>query len=91
MAKTVSGIIGLLLLVVMAGGAGWAQQREANLMGGPMSPMIERPTLVACTDDRISRCKAAAYVQCTPKCQTAGQACDQCKKAYEDHCELGCK
>jgi hypothetical protein len=53
--------------------------------------MIERPTLVACTDDRISKCKDAAYHQCVPKCKAASQACDQCKKAYEDVCELGCK
>jgi hypothetical protein len=91
MAKIVSGIIGLLVLVVMAGGAGWAQQREASLMGGPMSPMIERPTLVACTDDRIAKCKDVAYHECVPKCKAASPACDQCKKAYEDLCELGCK
>ena len=33
---------------------------------GPMSPMIERPTLVACADDRSSTCKAAAYAPVRP-------------------------
>jgi hypothetical protein len=53
--------------------------------------MIERPTLVACTDDRIAKCKDVAFHECVPKCKADSAACDQCKKAYEDLCELGCK
>ena len=91
MAKIVSAIVGLLALVAMAGGVGWAQQREAKLMRGPMSPMVEQPTLVACTPDRIRYCNDVVPQQCTRQCSGgANHACDQCQTAYMQLCHLGC-
>ena len=60
MAKTVSGAIGLLVLVAIAGGAGWAQQ----------APACDRAKAAACTDPKVVEClnqhkgNQAAISQC---------------------------
>jgi hypothetical protein len=60
MAKTVSGAIGLLVLVTIAGGAAWAQQ----------APACDRAKAAACTDQKVVEClnqhkgNQAAISQC---------------------------
>jgi hypothetical protein len=46
MAKTVSGAIGLLVLVGIAGGGAWAQQ----------APACDRAKAAACTDQKVVEC-----------------------------------
>ena len=40
----------LASVTLFAAGAGWAEQREAMVLSGPMSPMTERPTAVNIND-----------------------------------------
>ena len=86
MAKTVSGIIGLLVLVVMAGGAGWAQQREAKVLSGPMSPMTERPTAVndKCTLGQVTTCSGAGVPSCNAICNNPKQGAGDCSNCMGD-------
>ena len=60
MAKLASGTIGLLVLLVAASGAGWAQQ----------APACDRAKAAACTDQKVVEClnqhkgNQAAISQC---------------------------
>ena len=56
----------LASITLLAAGAGWAEQREAMVLRGPMSPMTERPTAVNCTLGQVTTCKRCrcAVVQC---------------------------
>jgi hypothetical protein len=62
MTKIVSGAIGLLVLVAVAGGSGWAQQAQA--------PACDRAKASACTDQKVVECLSqhkgnqAAISQC---------------------------
>jgi hypothetical protein len=90
MAKMVSGAIGLLVLVAVAGGAAWAQQREATLLRGPMSPMTESPTVVACTLGQVANCNGVRDNACASECKIIAN-CAPCKdKAYND-CVATCR
>jgi hypothetical protein len=90
MAKMVSAAVGLLVLVVMASGAGWAEQREARLLRGPMSPLTERPTAVACTLGQIAACNGTRDSACASECKIIAN-CAPCKdKAYND-CVATCR
>jgi hypothetical protein len=90
MAKMASGTIGLLVLLVVASGTAWAEQREARLLRGPMSPMTERPTAVACTLGQITNCNGVRDTSCTSECKIIAN-CAPCRdKAYND-CVAACR
>jgi hypothetical protein len=86
MAKMVWGTIGLVVLVALAGGAGWAEQREARLVRGPMSPLMERPTVVACTNPQSANCTNIANSTCTSACTIVAN-CQPCKDKAKSECE----
>ena len=62
MAKMVSEAIGLVVLVAVVGGSGWAQQAQA--------PACDRAKAAACTDQKVVEClnqhkgNQAAISQC---------------------------
>jgi hypothetical protein len=82
---------------LFAAGAGSAEQREAMVLSGPMSPMTERPTAVndkrptavidKCT---LTVCMNAGVPECNAICskpkQGVGDACGDCRGAANARC-----
>ena len=75
------GLLTLITLSLAASGAGWAEQREAKLLRGPMSPMAERPILVACTLGQTAACNDAGKDSCKSNNLALYQACLDSAKA----------
>ena len=87
----------LASVTLFAAGAGWAEQREAMVLSGPMSPMTERPTAVndkrptavidKCT---LTVCVNVVYAECNAICskpkQGVGDACGDCRGAANARC-----
>ena len=81
------GLLALLALSLWASSAGWAEQREAKLLRGPMSPMTERPILVACTLGQTAACNDAGRNTCKSNNIALYQAClDEAKAACMAAC-----
>ena len=81
------GLLTLITLSLAASGAGWAEQREAKLLRGPMSPMTERPVPVACTLGQVAVCNDAGRNTCKSNNVALYQAClDEAKAACMAAC-----
>jgi hypothetical protein len=81
----------LASVTLFAAGAGWAEQREAMVFSGPMSPMTERPTAVndkrptavidKCT---LTVCSQAGVPECNAICNNPKQLVGQCSNCMGD-------
>ena len=72
------GLLALVTLSIAASGAGSAEQREAMLLSGPMSPMTERPTAVDCTLGQVTTCQGAGVPSCNAICNNPKQGAGDC-------------
>ena len=81
------GLLALLALSLWASSAGWAEQREAKLLRGPMSPMTEQAIPVACTLGQQAACNDAGRNTCTSNNIALYQAClDEAKASCVRAC-----
>ena len=81
----------LASVTLFAAGAGWAEQREAMVLSGPMSPMTERPTAVndkrptavidKCT---LTVCLDAGAQSCHAICNNPKQGAGDCSNCMQD-------
>jgi len=81
----------LASIALLSAGAGWAEQREAMLLRGPMSPMTERPTAVndkrptavidKCT---LTVCSQAGVPECNAICNNPKQRVGECSNCMGD-------
>jgi hypothetical protein len=76
----------LASVTLFAAGAGWAEQREAMVLSGPMSPMTERPTAVndKCTLGQVTTCSGAGVPSCNAICNNPKQLVGQCSNCMQD-------
>jgi hypothetical protein len=86
------GLLVVLALSLSVGSASWAEQREARLLRGPMSPLTERPTTVACTLGQQAACNDAGQGKCGPQCNKGGTAsgCQICIDDAKASCVRAC-
>jgi hypothetical protein len=75
------GLLAMLALSLPVSSAGWAEQREARLLGGPMSLPTERPTAVRCSVGQAAACGDAGKDSCKPGNLALYQACLDSAKA----------
>jgi hypothetical protein len=78
------GLLALITLSIAASGPGWAGQREATLLRGPMSPMTERPTAVNCTLGQVTTCQGAGVPSCNAICNNPKQGAGDCNNCMSD-------
>ena len=89
-------LLALASVTLFVAGAGWAEQREAMVLSGPMSPMTERPTAVndkrptavidKCT---LTVCSNAGVPECNAICNNPKQLlgeCSNCMGAANARC-----
>ena len=76
----------LASVTLFAAGAGWAEQREAMVLSGPMSPMTERPTAVndKCTLSQVETCNGAGLQSCSAICNNPKQGAGDCSNCMSD-------
>jgi hypothetical protein len=82
----------LASVTLFAAGAGWAEQREAMVLSGPMSPMTERPTAVnqppraadPCTLGQVTTCSGAGVPSCNAICNNPKQGAGDCSNCMGD-------
>ena len=76
----------LASVTLFAAGAGWAEQREAMVLSGPMSPMTERPTAVnaKCTLSQVTACNDAGVPSCNAICNNPKQGAGDCSNCMQD-------
>ena len=77
-------LLALASVTLFAAGAGWAEQREAMLLRGPMSPMTERPTAVNCTLGQVTTCSGAGVPSCNAICNNPKQGAGDCNNCMSD-------
>lgn len=87
-------LLALASITLLAAGAGWAEQREAKLLRGPMSPLTERPIVVACTVGQSAACNDAGRPACNSICSNPKQRVGDCSNCLQDataKCMAGCQ
>ena len=84
------GLLALLALALSASSTSWAEQREARLLRGPMSPMTKRPIPVACTLGQIAACNDAGQGKCGSECNKGASACQICTDDAKASCVRAC-
>ena len=90
----IGGLLTLIMLSLAAGGAGWAEQREARLLRGPMSLPAERPTAVTCNLAQTTECNGVAQRACSATCSNPNQGagnCNNCKEEETQRCLAVCR
>ena len=90
----VGGLLMLITLSLAAGGAGWAEQRDARLLRGPMSVPAERPTAVTCNLAQTTACTGSAERACSATCSNPNQGagtCNNCKEEEAQRCLAVCR
>lgn len=75
-----------LIALALSAGAGWAEQREARLLPGPMTPMTERAIPVAsCSLGIITSCQGNSQTSCTSECHIIAN-CAPCRDRVYKEC-----
>jgi hypothetical protein len=88
------GLLTLITLSLAASGASWAEQREVNLLRGPMSMPTERPIVVTCSLAQSAACNDAGVPSCNAICNNPKQGagdCGNCKQDATARCLAACQ